>query len=320
MSMEDMMAAADAEDARESRDTSVREKDMFDAAPDPGRPERAATSGLSMEDMMDAEAAQSPRERDLLEGGVDDDPYAMVAAYNPSPRKPSGEAEAEAAQEPARTNRAETSGLSMEDMMDAESSPKAAEPEPPREQDIFGDAVSKKPSRWGRKGKAKVGIAEGADGGLLPQDSAEELSEAPVAPARPESSGLSMEDQMMAAQDAASPSREMDFEAMMGSEPAASSRRSAAERAAAQASLGVEETSPNPLADTEAAVLDGLDDLAGLAGEVATHDNPLADGQEMSKAEALLVQARQRNLGAEPETPTTVYVDESGAAVDNFDL
>ena len=85
---------------------------------------------------------------------------------------------------------------------------------------------------------------------------AEELSEAPVAPARPESSGLSMEDQMMAAQDAASPSREMDFEAMMGSEPAASSRRSAAERAAAQASLGVEETSPNPLADTEAAVLD----------------------------------------------------------------
>ena len=58
----------------------------------------------------------------------------------------------------------------------------------------------------------------------------------------------------------------------------------------------------------------------GLAGEVATHDNPLADGQEMSKAEALLVQARQRNLGAEPEATTTVYVDESGAAVDNFDL
>ena len=61
----------------------------------------------------------------------------------------------------------------------------------------------------------------------------------------------------------------VDFEAMMGSEPAASSRRSAAERAAAQASRGVEETSPYPLADTEAAVLDGLDDLAGLAGEVA---------------------------------------------------
>ena len=37
---------------------------------------------------------------------------------------------------------------------------RVAEPEPPREQDIFGDAVSKKPSRWGRKGKAKVVFLE----------------------------------------------------------------------------------------------------------------------------------------------------------------
>ena len=177
------MFGMDDDDEEPPADRSMREKDMFggddsdegdEANPaSSARASRYQTTGLSMEDMMDAEDTPAPRgdtsvrEKDLFGGGDSfdgDAPSAVGSSYDDD--KP---ADASV----MRASRNETSGMSMEDLMDAEEERASSSPTRPAE-------------------TSGLSMED-----MMEAEEEQERAAAPAAPpARQETTGLSMEDMM----------------------------------------------------------------------------------------------------------------------------
>ena len=317
------------------------------------RASRRETTGLSLEEMMDAEEAQqaevpdrSVRETDIF-GEADHPRRSMRAATTGMSMEDLMDAQEEAARSPPpggelRQSRRETSGLSLEDLMDAEAEAHASPSfsashsrlrtetsgmsmedmmEAEENQHKRGDTSVREKDMFDDLGDGSEQLLSSvADSSMVSGDSddghsdGEEIANLPPPPPA-----------AAQASDTSRSRREMDFESMMASATLPDSDDENVE--VDEWGLPVIETEQNPLAAPEADnVLDGLDDLASMvADETTTHANPLASaepagsGTPASKAEALLLKARARRGVPEPATQTT-YVDASGAEVDNFDL
>lgn len=317
------------------------------------RASRRETTGLSLEEMMDAEEAEqaevadrSVRETDLF-GEADEVRQSRRAETTGMSMEDLMDAHEEEARSSSpgtelRQSRRETSGLSLEDLMDAEAEAHAATSvsashsrhrtetsgmsmedmmEAEERQNTRGDTSVREKDMFDDLGDDSGQLLSSvADSSMVSGDSddghsdGEEIANLPPPPPA-------------AAKAPDSSRREMDFESMMASATLPDSDDEDVE--VDEWGLPVIETESNPLAAPEADnVLDGLDDLASMvADETTTHANPLASaepaaagsGAPASKAEELLLKARARRAAPEPTTQTT-YVDASGAEVDNFDL